>query len=447
MASSSRQGVTQTLHSLPTASQPSSTILISGIPVTQVNDSNKPKITTQMNTYWMRGFEDQSKQPQVIVSAGQRRGQLDAEIIQKFRIIFFEEVYIPFFSSYSFIINVVYQNDVDPTIFPVQVCPEWPKWKISDSPDVVQRLGNGRIDFYDQDFKIWVECPFSYPHTMRTDCYLLLRRQGVRCQDLAKHLLTAARVPSTSRVYMSSVRKSLHVRTKSLKRRGKDQTAGSEEESEGEVEFVEDTCTWLHFLLITRLYSISLDRPKHKRVKSESAEPTRPTLPRLKIPHTPSGLSSNSPISILDTPPPASGSATSTDSTSSFFLPSPLPPVSPVLSSIASPSPTPRLSPTIVGPPPLIDNGEPWPYNMYVFDVDAGLKKMKALMLARGGNYAQRFTAAFNQPAPVTSTYYDQVNKWKNAPESIRNACLAAMRTREGEWSHFIGLVNASLKK
>ncbi|KAF8161528.1 hypothetical protein B0H34DRAFT_701376 [Crassisporium funariophilum] len=370
-----------------------------------------PNITNQMNTHWMHGYQDQTKQPQVIVSAGPRCGQLDAELVQRFRIIWWE------------------RENVDPAFFPVQACPEWPKWKICDSPDVVQRLGIGLVDFYDQDFKIWVECPLTYPHTVKTDCYLLLRRQAVRCHDFAQHLLTATKVPSTSRVYMASVQKSLHVCTKSLKRRTKGQTVDSEEESAGEVEIVEDT-----------------SRPKHKKVKSKSIEQTRPTLPRLTIPHTPSGLLISSPMSLLDTPPLVSESATSADSLLSFFPQSPLSPSSPVPSSVMSPSPAPRSSLPATGPPPLINNGKLWPYNMYVFDIDAGFKKMQVLKPAQGGNYAKRFAVAFNQPAPVTSTYYDQINKWKNAPEAIRNTCLAAMRTRGGEWGHFLGLLN-TLKK
>ncbi|KDR71532.1 hypothetical protein GALMADRAFT_253865 [Galerina marginata CBS 339.88] len=411
-ASSSRQQATYPPRPPLIARHPISTLLDAGIPFTEATNANMPNITNQMTTLWMRGYQDRTKQPQVIVSAGPRRGQLDAEMVQRFRIIWWE------------------RENVDPAIFPVQACPGWPKWKICDSPDVVQRLGIGLVDFYDQDFKIWVECPLTYPHTVKTDCYLLLRRQAVHCQDFAKHLLTATKVPSTSRVYMASVRKSLHVRTKSLKQRTKGQTVDSEAESEGEVEIVEDT-----------------PRPKHKKVKSEPVEQMRPTLPRLTIPHTPSGLLiSSSPTSPLDTPPLVSGSATSADSLLSFFPQSPLSPLSPVPSSILSPSPAPWLSPPATGPPSLISNGESWPYNMYVFDINAGFKKMQVLKLARGGNYAQRFAAAFNQPAPVTSTYYDQINKWKNAPEAIRNTCLAAMRTRGGEWGHFLGLLNA-LKK
>ena len=57
-------------------------------PVTRVTTSNMPTITTQMNADWMRTYEDRTKGP--IVKS--RAGQADAELVQKFRIVWWAKV-------------------------------------------------------------------------------------------------------------------------------------------------------------------------------------------------------------------------------------------------------------------------------------------------------------------------------------------------------------------
>jgi hypothetical protein len=70
-----------------------SLVFFAGVPVTKVlaNSKNKPKITTQMVPTWMRDLDDRTNQPQVIVGAS-RRGQVDLEMIHKFRIIWWAKV-------------------------------------------------------------------------------------------------------------------------------------------------------------------------------------------------------------------------------------------------------------------------------------------------------------------------------------------------------------------
>ena len=60
------------------------------IPITQVTAANKPTITTQMAPDWMRTFEDRTQQ----LPAVPRRGQVDKEIVQRFRITWWELVRI-----------------------------------------------------------------------------------------------------------------------------------------------------------------------------------------------------------------------------------------------------------------------------------------------------------------------------------------------------------------
>jgi len=59
-----------------------------GLPVTRVTTSNRPTITMQMSKDWMRPYEDKSKQAQE--SPG--KGQVNKEIIEKFRIVWWEKV-------------------------------------------------------------------------------------------------------------------------------------------------------------------------------------------------------------------------------------------------------------------------------------------------------------------------------------------------------------------
>ena len=85
---------------LPTTTSPdqATAFTMAGLPVTRVTASNRPAITTQMPKDWMRQYEDRSKEAQE--SPG--KGQVDIEIIQKFRIVWWENV-CNFYSILTFI--------------------------------------------------------------------------------------------------------------------------------------------------------------------------------------------------------------------------------------------------------------------------------------------------------------------------------------------------------
>ena len=82
-----------------------------------------------------------------------------------------------------------------------------------------------------------------------------------------------------------------------------------------------------------------------------------------------------------------------------------------------------------------------WPASMYVVDMVNGFKKMDQLRRDGGKNFETRFEITFNRKAPRSSTYYDQVRRWKNASEEIRQAALSAGRTEKGQWARFAQLV------
>ena len=84
---------------VPPVSDLSTSLLVHGLPVTRVTASNRPTITSHMNDDWMRAHEDRTKLPQPI-----RKGQIDTELVQKFRVIWWSAVRIhfPHFTLFNF---------------------------------------------------------------------------------------------------------------------------------------------------------------------------------------------------------------------------------------------------------------------------------------------------------------------------------------------------------
>jgi hypothetical protein len=74
---------------LPSVSEPSTSFLVQGLPVTRVNVSNYPTITSHLSDDWMRRHEDRTKVPQAI-----RKGQIDSELIKRFRVVWWSKVRI-----------------------------------------------------------------------------------------------------------------------------------------------------------------------------------------------------------------------------------------------------------------------------------------------------------------------------------------------------------------
>ncbi|KJA19702.1 hypothetical protein HYPSUDRAFT_853619 [Hypholoma sublateritium FD-334 SS-4] len=171
----------------PTASQ---SFTVSGLPVTRATTSNRPTITTQMNSTWTRDFEDRTQVPLALAKGG--KNKIDKAMVHRFRIILWLE------------------TRSQPSIFVVQECPKWPNWKRTDSVQVLNRIGEVSLEFYDMLHGVWVECDTTYVHTgLETDAYLLFRRVGILCEDFDKHLNTAGIKPINQRVYMRNTRQAL----------------------------------------------------------------------------------------------------------------------------------------------------------------------------------------------------------------------------------------------
>jgi hypothetical protein len=87
---------------------------------------------------------------------------------------------------------------------------DWPKFRLADSPALLEHLGEGDIDFYDALTFEWIECPILYVHAVKTDSYLLLRRTGIECEDFdTKFALATRKGDSSSHSYISNVRQSV----------------------------------------------------------------------------------------------------------------------------------------------------------------------------------------------------------------------------------------------
>ncbi|KIM35586.1 hypothetical protein M413DRAFT_20720 [Hebeloma cylindrosporum] len=394
---------------LPTVSEPSTSLVVHGLPVTRVKGSNRPSITSHMSSDWMRAHEDRTKLPQAL-----RKGQIDSELLKRFRIVWWSE------------------PGVGATTIPVPSSdiPDWPKFRLADSPAILERFGKRGIDFYDALTFEWVECPLSYAHAVTTDGHLLLRRTGTKCEDFdSKLLLATQKQTSSSRSYMSNVRKSV---ASKAKRKGKDRVFELEDEdSDGEVEIVSDIAI---------------------KIKQEPGAERRPfKRPRLSPHIIPVSLGSSidGPISIPSSP--ISPHMPPTTTSPGFSLDPSFP--SPALSSPSATPPTPSnslpLSPAtfetvsgilspITGPPPQLPGSSlKWPANMYAVDMVHGFRKMDELLKNGGGTYQQRFMHVFGQSPPGTSTYHDQLKRWKDATPSLREAFIKAGRTSAGQWSRF----------
>jgi hypothetical protein len=85
---------------IPPASEPSTSILVQGLPVTRVNSSNYPTITSHLSDDWMRRHEDRTKVPQAI-----RKGQVDSELIKRFRVVWWSKLCI--YTVYSHVLTLI----------------------------------------------------------------------------------------------------------------------------------------------------------------------------------------------------------------------------------------------------------------------------------------------------------------------------------------------------
>jgi len=348
-----------------------------------------PNITHHMNSDWMHPFEDRSKETP-------KRRKRDPN--QRFRLVFWGEVccskYYMCFSA-----NLNTQDDQLPVIRAVNDCPEWPMWSLVDALDIKQELALGAdpLQFYDFGHSQWISCTHSYPHELKKDGYLFLRRPSVTCLDFDTHATHAKGKMQHLFLNMPGERSAIKKRLQHRKANPPLVLIDLEDEEESEVEFV--------------------GPPVRKRRHSES------------------------PIDIIS-PQPRHRRFQSASSQVSEDLATISPLSSPVSSPISS-----RLTP-MSSPSPIDNNSygaliyvpeskKKWPDGMYTVDMakaflevdSANFKKLRLKL-------PERLRRVFGKDIALT-TWHDQQRLWANGTERQRDEGVRAGRGAAGLWAAF----------
>ena len=62
-------------------------------------------------------------------------------------------------------------------------------WRVEEAESTLAAdLSGGPLEFYDSSNGFWLSCSSSTKHSIKTDSYVILRRKGVVCKDLASIL-------------------------------------------------------------------------------------------------------------------------------------------------------------------------------------------------------------------------------------------------------------------
>lgn len=327
-----------------------------------------PNITRHMNSDWMRPLEDRSKETP-------KRRKRDPN--QRFRLVFWGE------------------NDKPPMIHAINDCPEWPTWVLADALDIKQelRLGAEALQFYDFGHSQWISCIHSYPHELKKDGYLFLRRPTVSCLDFDTHATHAKGKMQHLFLNMPGERS---VIKKHLQHRKANPpfALDLEDEEEDEVEFVE--CSVRKRRRPESPIDITSPQTQRRRLRSAS----------------PKGLSTTTSLS-SPVPSPTSSSMTPT----------------------SSPAPVDNKSyGTLVYVP---KSKKKWPDGMYTADMakaflevdSADFKKLRLKL-------PERLFCVFGKDIALT-TWHDQRRLWANATERQRDEGVRAGRDAAGLWAVF----------
>lgn len=336
-----------------------------------------PNITHHMSSDWMRPFEDRSKETP-------KRRKRDPN--QRFRLVFWGK------------------DDQPPMIHAVNDCPEWPMWSLADAFDIQRELllGAEPLQFYDFVHSQWISCTNSYPHELKKDGYLFLRRPSVTCLNFDTHAAHAKGKMQHLFLNMPGERSTIK---KHLERRKANLPLvfiDLDNEENNEVEFVEP--------------------PVHKRKRSES--PTNIATPqpcRRRLEFTSSQVSED----------------LATISTASSPVSSHLTPTSP-------PSPGPVNTNSYGALVYVPESKKKWPDGMYTVDMakaflevdSANFKKLRLKL-------PERLRCVFGKDIALT-TWHDQRRLWGNATESQRDEGVRAGRGAAGLWAAFKAKVSCN---
>lgn len=99
---------------------------------------------------------------------------------------------------------------------------------------MLMTVGNERLEYYDIRCTLWVLC--LYPHEVKKDCRLLLRRPGIICADFETHRRHAAEKPV--HLWLNTTGERAAIKEELSRRRKKTPATIVEDSDDEEVDFV-----------------------------------------------------------------------------------------------------------------------------------------------------------------------------------------------------------------
>ncbi|KAJ7157855.1 hypothetical protein C8R43DRAFT_1125001 [Mycena crocata] len=330
-------------------------------PSVQSKSKSRPlRITTQMTDDWMNDHgvpvastqaSSSSSQPSStfhIKKNATRKPFVDQAVIERIIVVYWDLSGGPHAVHY------------------VHYCPFWPTWYVSDARETLADLLHGTpLQLFVPRFREWTDIMESFPHSVTTDCVIMLRRHGVRGHEeaatIVKYYPPAA--PSVHLHYNLPAERTA-VRSEYKRRKASSSAIVIDCDPDSEVEFVDD-----------------VPAENNKRtIKEETQEEPPRQWPRLTAGDF--GTTSTSPLIIIDNSPQSS-------------------PVRSPVRSVKKAS----------------GKKSAWPAGMYVVDMIHGFMCMESEDL-KGLSREARFGRVFGEGRkhPYRSaTYDDQKTVWKKA--------------------------------
>ncbi|KAJ7243546.1 hypothetical protein C8J57DRAFT_1243492 [Mycena rebaudengoi] len=278
-------------------------------------------------------------------------------------------------------------DDVPPQTIFVDSVPTWPIYILSNDDTTIQLLGTNisRLDLFCPKYRSWLSITVDFVHQVVSDTPIFLRRSGVSVRDEAETIERFLPGPAPHfRYNLADERRAVRTEYKKL-----GQLVIDDSGSESEVEVVRD---------IIDLSRSTKKRNGKKRARQYSDHSSPPPQQHPRTATSPS-----------DSPPPSALFSASTPHSS-------------------SPDTSPPLTPATTT--------APWPAAMFVIDMVEGFQLMASKELSGMKNRGTRFTHIFRREFR-SSTYDDQIKKWKAVSPSLQQKALKAGRTEAGSWSVF----------
>jgi hypothetical protein len=272
-------------------------------------------------------------------------------------------------------------------------------WILADALDIKQELALGAepLQFYDFGHSQWISCIHSYPHELRKDGYLFLRRPSITCLNFDTHATHAKEKMQHLFLNMPGERSAIKKRLQHRKANPPLVLIDLEDEEDGEVEFVEPPVRKRH--RSDSPIDITSPQPRRRRLQSASSQVSDDFA-------TISPLSS--PVSL---------------------------PISSHLMPTSSPAPCDNKSyGTLIYVP---ESKKKWPDGMYTVDMakaflevdSANFKKLRL-------NLPERLRRVFGKDIALT-TWHDQRRLWGNASQCQRDEGVRAGWDAAGLWAAF----------